>query len=84
MISFFEKNQDKCDEFPITNLYLTVKCLVNRKTNYYWKYLSLNESIFKKYNYDDMKTYFLSTFGKELIEWHFHPHNQNKWKGWGF
>jgi hypothetical protein len=29
-----------------------------------------------------MKTHFLSTYGKELIEWHYHPKNMLKWKDW--
>jgi hypothetical protein len=35
-----------------------------------------------EYDYQNMKTKFLSTIGKELIEWQFHPKNQEKWKGW--
>jgi hypothetical protein len=29
-----------------------------------------------------MKSHFLSTYGKELIEWQYHPKNQEKWEGW--
>jgi hypothetical protein len=42
-----------------------------------WYNLSKNPNIFE-YDYDFMKTHFLSTYGKELIQWQYHPTNQNK------
>ena len=35
-----------------------------------------------QYNYDNIKHYFLSTFGTELIAAQFHPKNAHKWLGW--
>jgi hypothetical protein len=38
-----------------------------------------NPSIFE-YDYQGMKSHFLSTFGNELIEWQYHPKNHEKLK----
>lgn len=35
--------------------------------------------ILLKYNYKTIKEHFYGTYGKELIEWLFHPRNANKW-----
>ena len=36
----------------------------------------------RKYDYEDIKRQFLSTFGTELIAAQFHPRNVDKWPGW--
>jgi hypothetical protein len=48
-----------------------------------WIQFSNNQNIIE-YDYQHMQSHFLSTFGKELIEWQFHPKNQEKWNGWGW
>ena len=40
------------------------------------------EFLFISYEYDKIKNRFYSTYGKELIEWQYHPKNSSKWKGW--
>jgi hypothetical protein len=48
-----------------------------------WYLLSFNPNIVEC-DYHSMKNHFFSTYGKELIEWQFHPKNQMKWQSWGF
>jgi hypothetical protein len=41
-----------------------------------------SEFLFISYEYNKIKNKFYSTFGKELIEWQYHPKNSSKWEGW--
>lgn len=43
-------------------------------------YVFLSHPRILDYDYEKMKSHFLSTFGNELIQWQFHPNNQEKWK----
>jgi hypothetical protein len=52
--------------------------------NKIYSYLCLENNMFTLYDFKKIKNNFLSHYGKELVEWQFHPKNQHKWKEWGF
>jgi hypothetical protein len=92
MIRLFKNNKDneiiEGLDFWVLELYsryqfVTVNWNKNIKDYNQFYLLSLNPNIVEC-DYLNMKKHFLSTYGKELIEWHYHPKNQIKWKGWGF
>jgi hypothetical protein len=75
-ISLLEKNPDKILKIQMPFLYckrIQIKFIgiIYQKIQVYFEY-----------DYFKMKNHFLSTYGKELIQWQFHPINQNKWDGW--
>jgi hypothetical protein len=64
------------DNYSVNDAY----CELPKFRNAWFEFMKKRNYI---YDYVCMKNHFLSTYGKELIEWQFHPKNQHKWNSWG-